>query len=494
LTIRDITVATNEAQVIKPATSAGPATVESGARAQEYFNVEDAGFTPQPPARTWRLRLAPSLQSEDGQTLGYTWIALVDNAHERAFVSFGDGHGVWERSSGSVLPFSSRNFTDVSQWVTPLTLSSLMPTLLNLQGNNFSTAPDGSGTPRTLPVTPDTIQAHGIDISSALSPSGTGLVWATVMPGTSIEGVATAAPEGFSDPGQTRARSTVVQATNLGLSVKDSPQNTLIFVTSLDDGTPVAQARVSVVNLENTRIWQGTTDSDGIAMAPALPLRSPDNSWEFRFIVTAEKDGAVAYVGSDWNEGIQSWDFDLGYSLEEASPLLRGSVFTDRGVYKPGEEIHVKVIVRTDTPNGIRLLPSGTTLSIRTHDSRDRLVDERTVTLGAWSTAEWTWTVPASATLGNYRVEAEWPGAAHAADTTDKPHVAAHNLRRVHGRRVSQTRFPRGRHADHGRGGGRRHTEGVGHCAVFVWERRGLASSALVSHPPTRVWGIGSDP
>jgi hypothetical protein len=31
-----------------------------------------------------------------------------------------------------------------------------------------------------------------------------------------------------------------------------------------------------------------------------------------RFIVTAEKDGDIAYVGSDWNEGISPWDFGTG--------------------------------------------------------------------------------------------------------------------------------------------------------------------------------------
>ena len=55
--------------------------------------------------------------------------------------------------------------------------------------------------------------------------------------------------------------------------------------------------------------WSGTTDADGVAIAPNTPLRDADNWWKFAFVVTAEKDGDVAYVGSDWNEGIQPWDF-----------------------------------------------------------------------------------------------------------------------------------------------------------------------------------------
>lgn len=396
LGIRNITNPTAEVDVRRPAGAKVSTTSESS----YGYNVETAGFERQPPASTWRIRLDPSLTSTDGQRLGYTWIAIVDNEHERAFVSFGDGHGVWERSGGPVLPFSSRNFSTVTQWLQRLTPDTLMPTLRALQENNFRQSPDGPGASRRLNVTPDAIQAHGLNIGSVLPPTGSGLVWAAVQPGATIDRAST---------DQEEPRATIIQATNLGLTVKDSPQNTLVFVTALDSGQPVANAAVSIVMPDNTRIWRGQTNADGIAMAPPLPLRKLDSYWEFAFLVMAEKDGDVAYVGSDWNEGIQSWDFDLPYDINESEPLLRGSVFTDRGVYRPGEEIHVKAIVRTDTPNGIRLLPSGTALTVRTINSRDQTVDERQVTLNEWSSSEWTWTPPANATLGTYRLEVVWP-------------------------------------------------------------------------------------
>lgn len=403
LTIRDLTNPAAELDVRRPAGAKTPPATYT----DTSYNVETAGFDRQPPATTWRLRLDASLTAADGQRLGYTWIAIVDNEHESAFVSFGDGHGVWERSGGPVLPFSSRNFSTVTQWLQRISPDALMPTLRALQETYFRQAPDGPGTQRTLSVRPDAIQAHGLNISSVLPPSGAGLVWAAVRPGATIPRASTE---------QTEPRATIIQATNLGISVKDSPVNTLVFVTTLDTGAAVANATVSIVTTDNTRVWRGTTNADGIALAPALPLRQPDSYWEFRFLVMAEKDGDVAYVGSDWNEGIRSWNFDLSYDLHEASPLLRGSVFSDRGVYRPGEQVHVKAIVRTDTPEGIRLLPAGTTLKVRTTNSRDQVVDERDVNVNEWSSTEWTWTPPANAALGTYRVEVTWPGATASTD------------------------------------------------------------------------------
>jgi hypothetical protein len=106
------------------------------------------------------------------------------------------------------------------------------------------------------------------------------------------------------------------------------------------------------VNTREPQLWRGTTGRDGVAMAPALPLREPDDWYRMSFIVIAEKNGDVAYVASDWNEGISPWDFGHPYQLWESTDILRGSIFTDRGVYKPGEEVHVKAIVRARHAHG----------------------------------------------------------------------------------------------------------------------------------------------
>src|SRR5205085_4010751 len=128
----------------------------------------------------------------------------------------------------------------------------------------------------------------------------------------------------------------------------------------------------------------GVTDDKGIVVAPNTDLRvdrkkksgngeEEEPAWQalegVHFIVTAEKDGDVAYVGSDWHEGVGPWDFSSDFNLDEALPTLRGTIFTDRGVYKPGEDVHAKVILRSDTPAGMQLLKPGTVVDLVTKDS-----------------------------------------------------------------------------------------------------------------------------
>jgi alpha-2-macroglobulin len=380
------------------------------------YGLDELGYTIAPGHR-YRVRVDPSLAADDGQKLGYTFTATIDYWQKSAFVSFGSGHGVWESGGGPVLPFHARNFKTVKQWLSPLALEELMPTMLRLRESGFNVTPPGKPVTRTLNVGLNKISAIGLDLKPVLGDDNLGLAWAAIEPGQPF------AKSRIYDPTPV---STLVQATNLGISVKDSPQNTVVMVTRLDDARPVEGAKVSIRDRANKVFWSGSTNAQGIAVAPNTDLRrkkeapSPatqDEDWEsdwynlneLHFVVTAEKDGDLAYVGSDWNEGLGPWDFGVRFDLAEAGPQLRGTVFADRGVYKLGEEVHFKLVARADTPNGMQLLAPGTSVQVTLLDAHSREVDARSVTVNAWSSAEWTFRIPQEAPLGTYSVQARTP-------------------------------------------------------------------------------------
>ncbi len=423
LSVQDITTPAAEREVTRSSTVTPSDLDQSWAP-----ELEDAGFDRQPPARTYAFRLDATLEARDGQRLGYPFVGIVENWHERAFTSFGDGHGVWESSGGLQLPFSSRNFPTVTQWLSRLQPTDLVPRIVALERGGFRDLPDGAGTARRLNVTPDATQAHGMNLAPVL-PAGRGLVWAGVRPGTPIARSSRAVPEDSAD------RSTIVQVTNLGLSVKDSPQSTLVFVTRLDNGQAVADAAVTLINTENQQVWRGRTGADGVVVAPALPLRNPEDWYALSFVVTAEKDGDIGYLASNWNEGILPWDYGHNFQLWESTDILRGSVFTDRGVYRPGEVVHAKAIIRHDTPQGMRLLAAGSPVDVKVTDGRGREVDRRTVNVNRWSSIEWTWTVPSESSLGDYTVRVAMPGIdrPEGNDLTTRGRTEADWLKQVNG-------------------------------------------------------------
>ncbi|HEU4522455.1 MAG TPA: Ig-like domain-containing protein, partial [Thermoanaerobaculia bacterium] len=284
---------------VKAAVSIEGVTQDSKTSEFDYpsnaYSLDVLGYELQP-ARSYVVRVDPSLRAEDGQTLGYTWMGVVEMWHRSAFISFGDGQGVWEASGGTILPFHARNLNSVKQWLAPLSIENTMPLLIEMRRNGFRTVPaDAVPQNRMLRVISDKIQSFGLDVSSAVGSDGKGLLWAAMQPGDAI-------PQSrIYDP---MPRATVVQVTNLGLSVKDSPLNTLILVTRLDDGQPVGGANVSIRTKENKVFWSGVTAADGIAIAPNTDLRRTkakagdpnqqdmyDSEWyalgEIHFVVTA---------------------------------------------------------------------------------------------------------------------------------------------------------------------------------------------------------------
>ena len=233
--------------------------------------------------------------------------------------------------------------------------------------------------------------------------------------------------------------------------------------------------------MDNSAAWTGRTDDRRRRhRAAASRLRNPRQPWKFSFIVTAAKDGDVAYVGSDWNEGIEPYAFGARYDLNEAEPLLRGTVFSDRGVYKLGEEIHFKAILRRDTPAGIQLIPAGTPVYVSVTDSRDKVIDRRTVTTNAWSSLEWTLKLPVDGALGNYQMAATLDKAALDAAAPNRRRTTRTRCRTASGSARCAAAFlvaayrrpgvPRRRHAGRRRGDAarRRAAQGRGQRALSV--------------------------
>ena len=61
---------------------------------------------------------------------------------------------------------------------------------------------------------------------------------------------------------------TAALVTNLAAHFKHGAQSSLVWVTSLDKGAPVAKAQVAVRDCAGKLLWQGATGADGVAHIP----------------------------------------------------------------------------------------------------------------------------------------------------------------------------------------------------------------------------------
>ncbi|MBI3246302.1 MAG: alpha-2-macroglobulin [Deltaproteobacteria bacterium] len=213
--------------------------------------------------------------------------------------------------------------------------------------------------------------------------------------------------------------------TNLSVHLKHGRESSLVWVTSLDSGQPVPGAWVTVQNCQGVALWKGQTDQNGIARFGGLPLdealpRCPwadeafNDFYDFSQIdalddlesgvfVIAQTADDLSFVHSSWENGIEPWRFQLP-SEEYGTPFVAHTVL-DRPLFRAGETVHMKHLLRERTPHGFALATHSeqpTTLSIRHDSSNERY--EFPLQWQADGSVETVWEIPKEAKLGQYRI------------------------------------------------------------------------------------------
>jgi alpha-2-macroglobulin len=147
----------------------------------------------------------------------------------------------------------------------------------------------------------------------------------------------------------------VVQLTDLGVFAQWFPDGGRVRVNRIADGTPVSGAQVQVypsqadaeTKTDVAACASASTDGGGVAtFTPASFTRCAardkgDNSAP-SFVTVVRKGGDWTYVRSEESSGAYAGDFYNGWS--SATPIERGTIFSDRSLYKPGETAQMTAV------------------------------------------------------------------------------------------------------------------------------------------------------
>ena len=196
-----------------------------------------------------------------------------------------------------------------------------------------------------------------------------------------------------------------IQVTDLGVNIRHSWNSTAVMVTSLSKGNDVDNALVTVykanpehaynVRNENmllgkgTKVTQARTDKTGLAT-----LTFDDSS----------VDKVSYYIE------VRTADDRLVIPLDSVYVQGRNitKIFSDRKLYRPGEEISVKVIDRLLSIGGEYATYTGSyelNLVDNAWNSKRKVYATKTGTTSAQGTTAVDWTLPQDLTPGTYYVE-----------------------------------------------------------------------------------------
>lgn len=206
----------------------------------------------------------------------------------------------------------------------------------------------------------------------------------------------------------------MIQVTELGLSAKFSPENNIIWVTKLQSGHPLPEVAVEIRSDINKVLWRGKTDENGRIEAPgwkALGIKSKNRWSQPRQWIFATKDDDFAFISSEWDTGLSPYQFDIPFDWNPQPVEIQGYIFTERGLYRAGETVHIKGIMRT-REKGAWKTPSIEHVKCEVSDPFNKNMLKQKVDLDTFGSFDLDVETTPEASLGIYQIKATVPPAA----------------------------------------------------------------------------------
>ncbi len=184
---------------------------------------------------------------------------------------------------------------------------------------------------------------------------------------------------------------------NVGAVVKESKNELLIWTQNFDTKRKSGGQNITFYNLKNGVSKQNSavTNSEGIATAP----------------ISSQYDVAIVGSGDDLAfvpVSMQQLGYGGNYSFVNQDPTSKYFIFTDRSLYKPGDKIYFKSILRDD--NDIDYyIPSGSWRAkvVNGWGSDAEVISEQILSLGSYGTFDGEFQLPEDVKTGDYRFVVE---------------------------------------------------------------------------------------
>ncbi|WP_256716688.1 MG2 domain-containing protein, partial [Pseudomonas aeruginosa] len=194
--------------------------------------------------------------------------------------------------------------------------------------------------------------------------------------------------------------------TDLGIVAKKSLDGTRdVFVQSIANGQPVGGALVEVWGRNGMIVASQATDATGRAKLPNLAGFQREKQ---PVVLVVRKDGDLSFL--PFNKTDRTLDisrFDVGGLRAAGVPnQMTAYVFSDRGIYRPGDTMHIAMMVKAGNwGTSLRDLP----LEAEIIDARGLSVRREKLRLGPGGAAEIAHATQDTSPTGNYTVNLYLP-------------------------------------------------------------------------------------
>jgi uncharacterized protein YfaS (alpha-2-macroglobulin family) len=220
---------------------------------------------------------------------------------------------------------------------------------------------------------------------------------------------------------QPRRNRVLANVTDMGVLIKTGVSSGLVWVTSLSTGQPIAGAKVTIYTPAGKVMHTDVTNADGLVKTPgSASIKKPkpaegeeedeyadwDSYRSQRMIAVVENGADMAIVDGNWSNGIQLWNFGVTEDRRGGVTKIRGFIQSDRGLYRPGEQVHFKGIAREIVTGKAPRIPAKTGVAVEIQDSRGQTVSTQKTKLSEFGGFAFNLKLGEDAALGDYYVQA----------------------------------------------------------------------------------------
>lgn len=200
----------------------------------------------------------------------------------------------------------------------------------------------------------------------------------------------------------------VIQVTDLAIHARLGTDQAAIWVTGVSDGLPRPGAEVVLHDPTGKVRARGVTNAEGLALLDGLPpVTAGCGPWgcELEGYVAATLGDDRAVVGvSTYDPDLSPWRFNVWSAWGRTREPVAAGVFTERGIYRPGETVYAKAIVREGPLGALRAPSPGDSVRWVFYDREGGILEEATASLSEFGTADHAFALGRDLPLGHYRL------------------------------------------------------------------------------------------
>lgn len=201
----------------------------------------------------------------------------------------------------------------------------------------------------------------------------------------------------------------LVQVTDLAVHARVGTDQAEVWVTGVSDGLPREGVTVTLHEPNGRVRASGRTDASGLARLTGFAdPAEPCNNWECEstdgYVVARTADDRAVVGVNAYDPDLAPWRFGVYSAWGETRAPLAAGVFTERGIYRPGEPVYAKAIVRRG-PLGALAPAAGDSVRWLFKDREGGVLRDTVVRLSEFGTAHQEYRLPAELPLGHYAVE-----------------------------------------------------------------------------------------